>query len=429
MTASAVLNEIIDAVRPLVTNIPDATVTVGAVSGITGPGAALQLQVFGDDPDQLIDLANQVEEIVRTTPGTIDVVNNDAVRSPETRIVLDRSRLADLGLSSAQVATTLRTAVTGSDVGDFAPEGQEKTEINLRANEEARTELSKMLQLPIGFSGGRPIRLEQVATLERSAAPAVINRADRQRILTISSNVTGTDPTGITEAIEVRVNEEVVFPPNYGFRFAGATEVQRESFAQLGSALLLSIILIYMLLVALFQNFLQPLAIMMALPLALIGVLLGLFVTDNTLNIFSLLGIIMLAGVVTRNAILIIDFANILQRERGMERKPALVEAGRLRLRPIAMTSMTLIFALMPVLLSTASGSESRQPLAAVLMGGSVTSGFLSLLVVPVMYNAFENLSDFLKWLIGLISGRPNTEPTPQPSSSPSPLPEGATGD
>jgi HAE1 family hydrophobic/amphiphilic exporter-1 len=423
------LNEIVNALRQEVAVIPDATVSVSAVSGIAGPGAALQIQVFGDDPNQLIDLANQVEEIVRATPNTVDVVNNDAVRSPETRIVLNRGRLADLGLSSAQVATTLRTAVTGSDVGDFAPEGQEKIEINLRANEEARQELSKMLQLPVGFSGGQPVRLEQVATLERSAAPAVVNRADRQRILTISSSVIGTDLTGVTEAIEARVNNEVVFPPNYGFRFAGATEVQNESFAQLGSALFLSIILIYMLLIALFQNFLQPLAIMISLPLALIGVLLGLFVTRNTLNIFSLLGIIMLAGVVTRNAILIIDFANILQREQGMERKPALVEAGRLRLRPIAMTSMTLIFALMPVLLSTASGSESRQPMAAVLMGGSVTSGFLSLLVVPVMYNAFENLSDFLKWLAGLLSGRPKPDTEPQTAPAQSPVPEGATGD
>lgn len=421
------LVEIVDAVRPTVSKVPDATVTVSAVSSIAGPGGAIQLQVIGDDPDVLIDLANQIEEIIRTTPGTVDVVNDDAVRSPETKLKLDRNWLTDLGISPAQVASLLRTAVTGSDVGDYAPESQEKIEINLRVNEEARADLNKLLQMPIGFIGNSPILLEQVAQIERSAAPAVINRVDRQRVLTIESGVLGTDPTGVTQAIEERINQEINFPPNYSFRFAGATEAQRESFAQLGSALLLSIILIYMLLVALFQNFLQPLAIMIALPMALIGVLLGLWVTDNTLNIFSLLGIIMLAGVVTRNAILIIDFANILQREQGLVRKEALVEAGRLRLRPIIMTSATLIFALLPVLLSTSSGSESRQPLAAVLMGGSVTSGFLSLLVIPVFYNAFESLSGGLKRFFGWLGGHPASET--QVASSQTLTTEPAKGD
>ena len=405
------LVEIVDVVRPAVAMIPDATVTVSAVSGIAGPGGAVQLQVIGDDPDLLIDLANQIEQIMRTTPGTVDIVNNDAVRSPEMKLKLNRERLTNLGLSSAQVAGFLRAAVTGNDVGDYAPEGQEKVEINLRMNETARADLNQLLQMPIGFIGGSPILLEQVAQIERSAAPAVVNRFNRQRVLTIGSGVLGTDVTGVTEEIEARVNAEVNLPPNYSFRFAGATEAQRESFAQLGGALLLSIALIYMLLVALYQDLLQPLAIMVALPLSLIGVLLGLLMTGNTLNIFSLLGIIMLAGVVTRNAILIIDFANILQREHGMARKAALVEAGRIRLRPIAMTSLTLIFALLPVLLSTSSGSESRQPLAAVLIGGSVTSGVLSLIVIPVLYNAFESFGDSLKRFFKWLGGRPAPEP------------------
>ncbi len=404
------LDEIIEALRPKVSKIPDATIKVETISFMGGAGGnAINIQVTGPNSDVLLGLSKQVEHILRTTPGTVDVVNNGANRAPENKIILNRQRLTDLGLSPAQVAGTLRTAVTGSDVGDYAPEGEEKIEINLRADESARENMKKLLQMPIGYSGNKPVLLAQVAQIERSLAPSTIDRHNRQRILAISAGSKGSDPGGLANRVEERIKNEVIFPPDYSYRFIGMTAEQRKAFTQLGSALGLSIILIYMLLVGLYQNFLQPLAIMFALPLSLIGVLGGLYLTGNTLNIFSLLGIIMLAGVVTRNAILIIDFANQLQ-EEGMERKAALVEAGRLRLRPIAMTANTLIFALLPVLLSTADGSESRQPLAAVLMGGSVTSGLLSLIFIPVIYNAFENLNNWIGIAWRKLSGKNSTK-------------------
>lgn len=399
------VTQIVQDLRPAVSNIPDATVTVSMSSFMGGMGSAVDIQVYGANPDVLIDLSKQVESIVRTTPNTIDILNTDAVRAPETKIKLNRQRFSDLGISPAAVTGALRTAVTGSDVGDFAPEGQEKTQITLRLNEDSRQDIDDLLQLPIGYLNGNPILLGQVAEIERSLTPAVINRYDRQRILNISAGVIGSNSGGIANEIEARIEKEVAFPPEYGYRFAGATQAQRDSMADLGSALFLSILLIYMLLVALYQNFLQPLAIMFSLPLAMIGVFGGLAATHNSLNMFSMLGVIMLAGIVGRNSILLVDFTNQL-RERGTPRKQALVEAGRLRLRPIAMTSFALIFALLPVLLSTAEGSESRQPLAAVLIGGSVTSGFLSLLVTPVTYNLLEGLTDRTKSLFYLIVGR-----------------------
>ena len=425
------VEQIVEELRTVITKIPDATVTLSAGGG-AGPGGGIQVQIRGTDPNTLIDLSNEVEEVMRSTPGTVDVVNNEAARSPETKIRLIRQRVTDLGLSPALVATTLRTAVTGSDVGDFAPEGAEKTEINVRLNENGRANLDQLLQMPIGFIQGRPVLLEQVAEIERSAAPSIINRLDRQRVLTVRSGVTGSDSQGVADEIERRISEQVVFPPGYSFQFGGGTEAQREAFGQLGSALVLSIFLTYILLIATFQSFLQPLAIMVSLPLALIGVLWGLYLTDNTLNIFSLLGIIVLVGVVTRNAILIIDFANTLQKERGMTRKDALVEAGRLRLRPILMTSATLIFALLPVLLNNEAGAESRKPLAAVMMGGAVTSSFLSLLVIPVVYNAFENVGEGTKRLFNWLGGRREVTPEQMPPrpSAPTPAPEGiAPGD
>lgn len=398
------LTEIVDDLRPAVSKIPDATISVDTAGLVGGMETGVSLQVYGPDPDVLIDLANQVEEIIRTTPGTVDVLNNDAVRAPETKIKLDRQRLSDLGLSVAQVSSDLRTAVTGSKIGSYSPEGEEKVDIILRLDENSRQDLEKVLQLPVGYVDGKPIALEQVAEIERTFAPSVINRYDRQRILTVSSGVIGTNAGGIANDVEARIQKEIIFPPEYGYRFSGATEQQRESFGQLGSAIGLSVILIYMLLVALYQNILQPLAIMFTLPMALIGVMIGLVLTHNTLNIFSLLGVIVLFGVVTRNAILIVDFANQL-REQGRTRKEALVEAGRLRLRPISMTANTLVFALLPVLLSTADGSESRTPIAAVLIGGAITGGLLALVVTPVLYNILDALGDAIRAIFGWIFG------------------------
>lgn len=403
------INDVINDLRPKVSNIPDALVTIGASSGVGPGGSPVQIQLRGPDPDVLIDLANQVAEIVRTSPGTVDVVNNDAVLLPEVRIELDRERVTDLGLSPMIVATTLRTALVGSDVGDFEPEGDDSLEINLEIQEKSREDLNDLLQLPIGYMNDKPILLGQVAEIVRSSAPSTINRADRERVLTVASSVTVSDVGGVSQQIEERIQSEIFFPPGFSYRFGGDVEQQRESFGQLGSALLLSFLLIYILLVGLYQNFLQPFAIMFSLPMSWIGVFFGLWLTNNTFNIFSILGLIMLTGLVSRNAILIIDFANQLQAE-GLPRKEALIEAGRLRLRPIIMTAGTLIVALMPVLLSTADGSETRQPLAAVLMSGAMTSGLMTLFVVPVVYNFFEGLTSLIlrifRWIIGAPSSR-----------------------
>ena len=402
------LQDVVNDLRPIVSQIPDATVTVDTSGFVAGMETGVSLQVFGPDPDVLIDLSKQVEEIVRTTPDTVDVVNTDAVRAPETRIKLNRQKLSDMGLSAAQVSSALRTAVTGSDVGDYAPDDEDAVSIILRLDENSRKDLQQLLQLPVGYVQGKPIALGQVATIERSLAPSVINRYNRQRILTISAGVTTSNAGGVANAVEDRIKKEVTFPPEYGYRFSGATQEQRKAFSQLFSAIWLSVILVYMLLVALYQHWLQPFAIIFTLPMALIGVLAGLYLTHNTFNMFSLLGVIMLFGVVTRNAILIVDFAN-QARERGVPRKEALVEAGRLRLRPIAMTANTLVFALLPVLFSTADGSESRTPLAAVMVGGAITAGFMALVVTPVMYNILEAFTDWVKRVTRWLTG--STEP------------------
>jgi HAE1 family hydrophobic/amphiphilic exporter-1 len=325
-------------------------------------------------------------------PGTVDVKNTDALRAPETELVVDRDQALDLEQSPVQVATTLRTALSGSQVGKFdPPEGGTEMDIILRLREESRSDFNQIMQMPLSYVKGQPISLDRVVDLEITESPARINRNDRQRTLTVGSGVSSERATGdVTDDIEAAINEQVAFPVGYGFKFAGESEMQREIFSQLIQAIMLAIVLTYMLLVALYQSWLQPLAIMFSLPVTLVGAFGGLWLTGNTLNMLSMLGIVLLTGVVTKNAILIVDFTNNLRQEQGYARKKALVEAGRLRLRAVLMTTLTLVFALLPLLLGTGAGSEIRAPLAAVVIGGTISSTLLTLILVPVVYNFFD---------------------------------------
>lgn len=407
---------VVEAIRPLLKEIPDATVAVQLTSSIGGGGGSpIQVQIHGEDANILIDLADKVAEVMKSVPGAVDILNTDAARAPDVRLVVNRERALNQGLTPGQLATTLRTALTGSQAGKYKQPGQTDLDITLRANAASRSDLSQLLKLPLSYLQGQPVMLDKIASIDRSEAPARILRTNRQRVLTISSGVSGRAAGDVTNDIEQAINAQVQFPPGYGFEFVGQSQQQRKSFAQLGQALLLSIILIYMLLVALYQSWLHPLAIMFSLPVTLVGAFGGLWLTGNTLNLISILGIILLTGVVTKNAILVVDFTNMLRQEQGYERKAALIEAGRLRLRPILMTTAALVFALLPLLFGASAGSETRAPLAAVVIGGNISSTLLSLILVPVVYNFFDwggdLVGDGVRRLFGKRSPR---RPTPQ---------------
>ncbi|MDX1524503.1 MAG: efflux RND transporter permease subunit, partial [Anaerolineae bacterium] len=346
-----------------------------------------------------------------------DIKNTDAARSAETQFVIDRALARDLDLSPSDVAGTLRTALSGSTVGKFEPEVGNELDITLRLNEASRQDSTQLLQIPIKYIDGQPVSLDRIVDVDRSLAPALINRADRQRVLTVGSGVTAGFGAGdVTDAIEAAINEQIQFPVGYGYNVVGISEIQRESFAQLGQSIILAILLVYMLLVALFQSWLQPLAIMFSLPVALVGAFGGLWLTGNSLNFNSILGIIVLVGVVTKNAILIVDFTNNLRENEGYSRKEALVAAGKLRLRAIFMTTFTLVFALLPLLLGAGAGSENRAPLAAVVVGGVTTTTLLTLILVPIVYNFFDWSSGLLGRAYRFSAGI-DDEPVDQPET------------
>lgn len=426
--------DVTNALRPLLAKIPEANIAVTLNSSMGGMGGSspIQVQVFGPSQNVLIDLANKIEAAIKTVPGAVDIRNTDAARAVEAQIIVDRDHALDLGLSPAQVATGLRTALSGSTVGQFNPPDANEIDITLRVEEYARQDLTQLLQLPLGYREGQPITLDQVAEVQRDLAPALITRSDRQRVLSVGSGSSGRTAGEVTDGVEQAINAQVTFPPGYGFEFVGMSEAQRESFEQLGQSLLLAVILIYMLLVALFQSWLHPLAIMFSLPVTLVGAFGGLWLTGNTLNIISLMGIILLTGVVTKNAILLVDFTNILRTERGYTRREALIEAGRLRIRPILMTTAAIVFALLPLLLGTGAGSESRAPLAAVVIGGNISSTMLTLILVPVVYSFLDGAGGLttrlFKNVFGLRDrGRLVEEGEPVPPRRPAPSPQSGT--
>jgi len=390
--------DVADDLRTALKKIPEAsaTISLSSVFSVGAGASAIELQVYGKDSKTLAQLADEVEGVMKTVPGVVDIVNSDAAQAPEAQLMIDRAMATNQGLTPAQVGMTLRTALNGTEVGTYRDQNGDDLSIILRMDEAARRDVTSLLDIPVGYNNGQQIRLGQVTTLARDEAPAVINRTDRQRTMKLSAGVSGRASGDVMADLEVALNEQVDFPTGYGYVFSGLSEQQTQSFKSLIQALFLGILFMYILMVALFQSWIHPVTIMTSLPVATVGAFGGLYLFGLTLNIFSLLGIILLMGIVTKNAILLVDFTNELRTEHGYSRKKALIEAGRLRLRPILMTTFAIVGAMMPILLNTGAGSEVRAPLAAVLIGGSLTSTLLTLILVPVAYNFFDSATGML---------------------------------
>ncbi len=392
--------EVVNEIRAKVQDIPSAGVQLSTSTGLGGGGggmAGLQVQVKGPEMATLIDLAKKVEEVMRTVPGVVDVQNAEAEGSPEWQINLDRQRMKDLNITSAEVGNALRTAMSGSKVSTLQREGRTELDITLIADEQARQQTDEIERMPLKFSkGGNAITIGQIGQLVKSTSASQIKRVNRQRTLTVTGNVMGRALGDVNDDIMAAIHKQIQVPTDYTVGLSGMAAQQTTAFSSLYSALMLSIVLMYMLMVALFESFMQPLAIMFSLPVAMVGAFGGLFLTGNTLNIFSLLGIIMLIGLVTKNAILLVDFTDVL-RKGGMPRHQALVQAGRMRLRPILMTTAAMVCAMIPFVLKLEAGSESRAPLAAVVIGGTITSTLLTLVLVPTVYTYLDSIESFVR--------------------------------
>ena len=354
-----------------------------------GAAKPVQIRFYGPDSRRLMALTNDFMERMKRIPGAVDVGLSEQEPQDELRIELDRGMASQLGISVGDAAQALRVAFAGVEVGDWIdPVGQSR-DVNVRLHPEDRIDASNIDHLPVAVAGSdMMVPLEQIAKITHDKGPAQLQHLGGKRTITVSANVQGRSSGEVT-ADALDVAKTMDFPNGYGVSLGGASRDQQEIFTSMFMALLMGILVMYLVLVMQFGSFTAPVAVMLSLPLSLIGVVLALFLTGGTLNLMSLIGVIMLMGLVAKNAILLLDCAR-KEESRGVDREEALMHAGRMRLRPILMTTFALIAGMMPVAIGLGEGGEFYRPMAVAIIGGVVTSTVLTLLVIPTFYDSIE---------------------------------------
>jgi HAE1 family hydrophobic/amphiphilic exporter-1 len=384
--------------RERLKQVPGITVTHVGLLDSVGGNKQIEFSLLGPDLKELERLSQLVQERVRDVPGLVDLDSSIKPDKPTVAIQVKRDAASDLGLSTSQIAGSLRTLVAGQTVGNWRAPDDETYDVNVRLAPDARNAPQDLERLPFAMGTNadgtvRIVRMNQLATVRESTGPNQINRRDLTREVALNANAYGRSAGQVSDGIRQRM-ETIQLPPGYRYQFSGSTKNMKESFGYAVSALAMAVIFIYMILASQFKSFLQPLALMTSLPLTLIGVVLALLAFRSTLSIFSIIGIVMLMGLVTKNAILLVDFA-IRMREQGMERSQALLHAARVRLRPILMTTLAMVFGMVPLAFALSEGSEQRAPMGQAVIGGVITSSLLTLVVVPVVYCY---LDDLVQW-------------------------------
>jgi hydrophobic/amphiphilic exporter-1 (mainly G- bacteria), HAE1 family len=386
---------------------------LGRIAGVNASIAAstfgdqkqIQIQLRGPDSKELQRLADTVMAEVKQVPGAVDVDLSTRGQKPELEVDVDRPLAGSMGLTVGQVAQALRPAFAGIDVGDWVDDLGETRDVYIRLSPEARRNVADLSSIPLTVTGPdghvQQVPLGQIANIKSGLGPARIDHLDRDRVITVQANTQARPLTEVIKDIEVKL-KNVTLPPGYIVSQGGETEDQREVFGRIFAALGIAVMLMYFVLVIQFGSFLDPLAIMLSLPLSLIGVMLALLVTGSTLNLMSMIGVILLMGIVAKNAILLIDFAKWSE-ESGLSRRQAIIEAGRVRLRPILMTTFALVAGMIPVAIGAGEGADFRAPLGRAVIGGVITSTILTLLVIPTFY---EILTEWRDWVLGLFRGR-----------------------
>ncbi|HET7188009.1 MAG TPA: efflux RND transporter permease subunit, partial [Gemmatimonadaceae bacterium] len=397
-----------------------AGVTLAVFTSDFGGGQKqLQFQLKGNDLAALNLAAEQVMEVVRKTPGAVDIGLSTKGQKPELEVDLNRGVAGTLGVTVGQVAQSLRPAFAGIDAGDWQDPSGEMRNVQVRLVPESRKNADDLRQLPLVVAGpnGLPttLPLGQVATITQGVGPAIIDHLDRDQVVSVQANTSGRATGDVTAEVNAKL-AKMTFPPGVTLSLGGDAQAQQEVFGQIFFALGIAVMLMYLILVVQFGSFLDPLAILMSLPLSLIGVLLALAAAKMTVNLMSLIGVILLMGIVAKNAILLIDFAKWAREKEGMPLREALIEAGAIRLRPILMTTFALIAGMVPVALGRGEGAQFRAPLGMAIIGGVLTSTLLTLLVIPTFYEVMDELRHKLANRFGF---------TP-PMTAEHPIPRGA---
>jgi hydrophobic/amphiphilic exporter-1 (mainly G- bacteria), HAE1 family len=393
------VDQMSEVLRERLKQVPGMTVTHVGLLDAVGGNKQVEFSLQGPDLDELERLSRLVSDRIRNIPGLVDLDSSVKPDKPVIQVDVKRDAASDLGLSVAQIAVPLRTLIAGQTVGNWRAPDDQTYDVNVRLSPDARNTPLDLERLPFATGvnadgSSRIVRLNQIAAVKESTGPNQINRRDLTREVAVNANVQNRSAGQVSEDIRTQL-DTIALPPGYRYQFSGSTRNMSESFGYAVSALAMGVIFIYMILASQFRSFFQPLALMTSLPLTLIGVVLALLMFGSTLSIFSIIGIVMLMGLVTKNAILLVDFA-IRMRDAGMDRTEALLHAAKVRLRPILMTTLAMIFGMVPLAFALSEGAEQRAPMGQAVIGGVITSSLLTLVVVPVVYCY---LDDFTNWL------------------------------
>jgi HAE1 family hydrophobic/amphiphilic exporter-1 len=392
--------------------------TYSVFSSGNGNYKQIQLQLRGPDARTLTALAQQVADEVRKVPGAVDVGLSTKGEKPELQVDLDRGLAATLGMSAADIAQAIRPAFAGIDAGDWVDTDGETRDVMVRLADHARSGADGLAQLPLivtdATGGVHPVPLGHVAAISEGFGPAQIDHLDRDRLIIVQANVDGRPLGDVITAIDAQV-AKTQLPAGYRITQGGDAADQAEVFGRIFTALGIAVLLMYLVLVMQFGSFLDPFAILLSLPLSLIGVVGGLLVMGDSLNLLSLIGVILLMGIVAKNAILLVDFAKH-RRSQGVPLRVALIEAGRVRLRPILMTTFALVAGMVPVAMGGGTGGDFYAPLGRAVIGGTITSTMLTLLVVPTFYEVLEESRERVSGWMAAIRGRMHGRLVPSPS-------------
>jgi HAE1 family hydrophobic/amphiphilic exporter-1 len=398
--------------RQRLAQVAGVTVThIGSLDGVGGDSKQLRLSLQGTDLKELAKLTGEAMARMRTIPGLVDLDSSLKAEKPTIAIEPKRDIGADLGVGVAQIGMALRPLLAGEAASTWRAPDDENYDVTVRLAPSDRNNMEDLSRLMLTSSQTNPdgtpkmVALRQVANITPSVGANQINRRDLNREVELSANVVGRSAGEVSAEVRQAL-DTINWQPGYQYKMGGATKNMQESFGYALAALALAVIFIYMILASQFASFLQPIAIMSSLPLTLIGVFLALMVFRSTLNMFSIIGFIMLMGLVTKNAILLVDFAN-QARKAGVERTAALLEAAHVRLRPILMTTLAMVFGMVPLAFSLSEGSEQRAPMGQAVIGGIITSSLLTLVVVPVAYTYLDDLAAWARRKWG------HTEPGP----------------
>jgi HAE1 family hydrophobic/amphiphilic exporter-1 len=413
--------EIDDAMRARMKQIPGIETRVGW-------NKPVQVDLLGADIGELQRISNQVIAELKKIPGAVDIETSLKPTNPTLEVTINRELASDLGISMSQVALTTRAMIAGEPAGQWQGPDGENHQITVRLPDAERRAIADLDRLQLVASGlnadGSPrmVPLRQIATFTPAFGERTIERRDLQRVVRVSANVSKDAKAGEVTAALDKVLKQMSFPPGYRFKYGGDSEIMQDSFGHAMAALGLAIVFIYFILASQFGSFLQPVAIMASLPLSLVGVFLALAVWRSSLNVFSMIGLIMLMGLVTKNAILLVDFIN-RSRKEGYSQTDAILRAASVRLRPIIMTTGAMVFGMLPLALALGPGSEQQSPMAHAVIGGILTSTVLTLVVVPVLYTYFAAIGDWATRK--LASERVGDEPGPSAATA-SGAPSGA---